>query len=173
HSGAMDWQPNVDAIQWFLAEVWPEIHAELPQLNFHFAGRAMPKELFNSLPAGAFCEGEVESAEAFAADKDILVVPLKSGGGIRVKILEAFAQGKLVISTEVGIQGIKVLPKMHFLKANSTTDFVEALQWAVVHPGLAQCVADDGQSFVRQHYNAPEIMASLVEGINGVLKCKV
>lgn len=170
HIGAMDWQPNVEAMRWFLSAVWPEIHASLPQLNFHFAGRAMPKELFGPLPEGAYCEGEVESAEDFTADKDILIVPLKSGGGIRVKVLEALAQGKLVISTEVGIQGIDVLPKMHFLKANSVMEIVDALQWTVVHPRLAQCVAEDGQSFVRKHYNATEILASLVEQVSSMVE---
>ncbi|MBS1643661.1 MAG: glycosyltransferase [Bacteroidetes bacterium] len=172
HIGAMDWQANVEAMRWFLKEIWPELHTAFPQLNFYFAGRAMPKEFFEGLPDGVYCAGEVDNAEEFVADKDILVVPLKSGGGIRVKILEAFSQGKLVLSTTVGIQGIHVLPKIHFLLADTSKAIIDALQWVVVHPHLAQCVADDAQSFVGSKYNSSEIFQRLYHSLQALLEKK-
>src|SRR5438132_892810 len=83
--------------------------------KLYYAGRHMP-EFFKQLDiAGVICEGEVEDANAFIKDKKILIVPLRSGGGIRVKILEAMAAGKVVISTNVGMQGIYAWPGTHYL----------------------------------------------------------
>ena len=128
HLGAMDWIANQSSIRWFLHHAWPMIHKALPRFEFYFAGRKMPDEFKKVRLTGVYCLDEVPSAEEFIADKKILIVPLLSGGGIRVKILEAMAAGKVVISTATGIKGIDARPGEHYLRAHKPEDFVRAIK---------------------------------------------
>jgi len=94
HIGAMDWIPNRDAVRWFLEKAWPKIMAKCPSFRFYFAGRKMPDDFKVNLPEGVTCAGEVKNAEEFIADKKILIVPVKTAGGIRIKIMEGMGAGK-------------------------------------------------------------------------------
>ena len=169
HIGAMDWLPNSEGIRWFLDEVWPTLHASAPALQFHFAGRAMPEAFFKNLPLGAFCDGMVKDAAAFVSDKHILIVPIQSGGGIRVKILEAMSRGKLVVGTSIGMQGIDAQNGIHYLKADTVDEFLKQLQWANQSPEKAADIASAGQKLILEHYNNREIMDRVTKKISGML----
>jgi glycosyltransferase involved in cell wall biosynthesis len=166
HIGAMDWLPNREAIEWFLKEVWRKVHKWAPEIEFHFAGRAMPEELTRNLPKGAYCGGEVGDAQAFLADKHILVVPLHSGSGIRVKTLEAMAAGKLVISTEIGMQGIEAQPEMHYLKATDAQMFAHLIVWASTHQEKVETITFFARKLIREHYDANIIMQNVIRGLD-------
>ncbi|MDO7883789.1 glycosyltransferase family 4 protein [Hymenobacter cheonanensis] len=108
--GSLNWLPNLEGLDWLLREVWPAIHAELPELELHVAGVAPPGHL-TSRPRGqdnVFIHGFVESAAAFMRQYDLMLVPLLSGGGMRVKIIEGMALGKCILSTGIGAEGIAV-----------------------------------------------------------------
>ena len=108
--GSLNWLPNLEGLDWLLREVWPAIHAELPELELHVAGVAPPGHL-TSRPKGqdnVFIHGFVESAAAFMRQYDLMLVPLLSGGGMRVKIIEGMALGKCILSTGIGAEGIAV-----------------------------------------------------------------
>lgn len=165
HIGAMDWLPNREGIEWFLREVWPLVHQWAPEMEFHFAGRAMPEALRHNLPEGAFCAGEVGDAQAFIADKHILVVPIQSGSGIRVKTLEAMAAGKLVISTDVGMQGIAAQSEMHYLRAADAQLFAHLIAWASTHGEKVATVTFFAQQLIRERYDADTIMQKVINGL--------
>jgi len=169
HIGAMDWLPNVEAMRWFLKEVWPELYKAAPELSFHFAGRAMPPSFFDALPHGAYCEGEVPDAAEFARDKHVLVVPLRSGGGLRIKIIEAMALGKLVISSDVGMQGIEAVPGQHYLAANTASEFILQAVWAGAHREEAAAIAVGARSFVREHYDAGRVMRNVSGALEALI----
>jgi len=108
--GSLNWLPNLEGLDWLLREVWPALHAELPELELHVAGVAPPGHL-TSRPRGqdnVFIHGFVESAAAFMRQHDLMLVPLLSGGGMRVKIIEGMALGKAILSTSIGAEGIAV-----------------------------------------------------------------
>lgn len=108
--GSLNWLPNLEGLDWLLREVWPAIHAELPALELHVAGVAPPGHL-TSRPKGqdnVFIHGFVDSAAAFMRAHDLMLVPLLSGGGMRVKIIEGMALGKAILSTTIGAEGIAV-----------------------------------------------------------------
>ena len=108
--GSLNWLPNLEALEWLLREVWPAAHAELPELELHVAGSHPPAHL-SSRPAGqdnVFIHGFVESAAAFMRQYDLMLVPLLSGGGMRVKIIEGLALGKAILSTPLGAEGVAV-----------------------------------------------------------------
>lgn len=169
HIGAMDWIPNVEAVKWFVSYVWPEVYRASPAFRFFFAGRNMPDSFHKDLPEGVWCEGEVEDANAFISDKKILIVPLRSGGGIRIKILEAMAAGKLVVSTGVGMQGIEAVSGEHFYVANSARQFAEVIKKILSDKPAAEKVAANGRRLVLTRYRQENIMNSVVAAIEGLL----
>jgi glycosyltransferase involved in cell wall biosynthesis len=169
HIGAMDWLPNAEGISWFLDNVWGDLHKEVPSFEFHFAGRNMPGSFEKYEQDGVVCAGEVESAQQFIADKKVLIVPLRSGSGIRIKILEAMAAGKLVVSTSVGMQGISgVVPGIHFLLAEEKEDFIRQIKWLMEHKQEAEVIARAGSELVRKEYDEEKIMSRLISkmGLN-------
>lgn len=172
HIGAMDWLPNEEGIRWFLQKVWPELHKVLPAFKFYFAGRNMSGYFKHLQSEGVYCEGEVEDAQAFIADKKMLIVPIHSGGGIRIKILEAMAAGKLVVSTDVGMQGINALPGKHYLRANTGEEFVHAVQWTLANKNEADYIAGKARELIVNQYNPDTITSGLIDCIGNVLTAK-
>jgi len=170
HIGAMDWLPNAEAMAWFLKDVWPMLHKEVPAFRFHFAGRKMPGSFKQMTLPGVNCAGEVPDAEAFIADKKVLIVPLMSGGGIRVKILEAMANGKIVISTSVGMQGIHAKAGVHYLQAEDARTFTEAVKWVMNNKAKALQIAEMAAKLVAEEYSQPVIMKKVINGIESHIK---
>lgn len=170
HLGAMDWIPNREGVAWFIRDVWPQIHAVQPSAEFHFGGRLLEKAFAAPLPTGVFNHGVVDDAASFALGMDILVVPLHAGGGIRIKILEAMAAGKIVVSTGVGIQGIAGKDGVHFLRADTPADFAEAIRKIATDPELALRIADAGQTLVRNDYDAQQLATRLSERLHSLLE---
>lgn len=161
HIGAMDWLPNREGVDWFLDAVWPQLHLQIPELRFSFAGRNMPSSYMDIQIDGVTCMGEVADAGLFIADKKILIVPISSGGGIRVKILEAMAIGKVVVSTAIGMQGIEAVDKVHYLKADTAEEFVAAIKWCVEHKEQASRIGENASELVANKYNSAFIAAGL------------
>lgn len=166
HVGAMDWLPNTDAVDWLLKDIWPGVHQAIPEASFHFAGRYTPERFFRDLPEGAFCYGEVPDVNEFIAGKGTLLVPLRAGGGIRVKILEAMASGKLVISTTIGMQGIKATDQFHYLKADTAEEYTRAIQWLKDNSGQARQMTADARQLVDSQYNMGTIIRRILEALH-------
>lgn len=165
HLGAMDWLPNTEAINWFLQQVWPRINAAVPDFRFYYAGRNMTERTKALGGNGAICAGEVEDAHQFISDKKILIVPLRSGGGIRVKILEAMAQGKVVISTGIGMQGIEANAGEHFLQADTPGDFAKVVKWCMDNKADAEQLGRNAQKLIKEQYDQHHIMQRLIKAL--------
>ena len=169
HIGAMDWIANQSGIRWFLHHAWPMIHKALPRFEFYFAGRNMPDEFKKMNIDGVYCLDEVPSAEDFIADKKILIVPLLSGGGIRVKILEAMAAGKVVISTSTGIKGIDAKPGEHYLKVHKPEDFVKAIKWCLNNKEAAENMAIKARTLVAEKYENSKVIKKVIDEVESLL----
>ncbi|HRJ36824.1 MAG TPA: glycosyltransferase family 4 protein, partial [Flavobacteriales bacterium] len=153
HIGAMDWTPNSEGIEWFLKEVWPIVRKSYPNLKFHLAGRKMPDDLMNNAPENVIVYGEVKSATAFMNSKSIMVVPLLTAGGMRVKIIEAMALGKAVISTRIGAEGIDCRKGENILIANSPEEFSQAISQLIENQQLFTSIGINARKLVEQHYD--------------------
>ncbi len=173
HIGAMDWIANRDGIQWFLDEAWPKIRRVVPGFEFYFAGRNMPPEFMNIDIKGVYCLNEVPSAEEFIADKKILIVPLWSAGGIRVKILEAMAAGKIVISTPTGIKGIDARPGEHYLVARKPEDFARSIKWCFEHPQEAEAMAQRARNLVKEKYEHNKVIGNVISEVEALLDARI
>lgn len=163
HLGSMDWMPNQEGVKWFLDKVWPKVHKRMPQLTLYLAGRKMPEELMNLQLDGVRVVGEVADAMAFMASKQINVVPLLSGSGIRVKIIEAMSAGKVVITTSIGAEGINFTDGKDLLIANTPEQFVEQLQRCVDHPDYCREVGQNALRLILHEYDNTMLTQRLLQ----------
>ncbi len=153
HIGAMNWIPNEEGIRWFLDDVWPEVHKRYPLLEFHLAGRYMPNWLFTGYKPQVKVLGEVPNADDFVQSNDIAIVPLLSGSGIRIKIIEAMAQGKAVITTEIGAEGILYQNEHNILIANNKMEFLNALEKCIKQPDFYKNIGVNARTLIEQVYD--------------------
>lgn len=153
HLGAMDWKPNLEAIAWFGESVLPKINKVFPNMMFNIAGRNMPSWLFNTDWKNVNNHGEVENAKDFILQHDIMIVPLLSAGGMRIKIIEGMALGKVVISTSVGAEGIDYKDRENILIANKKNDFVEQLKWLLTDNSRINRIGKNARRLVEIKYN--------------------
>ena len=162
HLGAMDWGPNLEGILWFLNHIWPGIHEKFPNLKMYLAGRNMSEDILKTEHANVVMVGEVEDAKKFMRSKAIMVVPLLSAGGIRVKIIEGLALGKIVISTTLGAEGLDCTDRKNIMLADRPEEWIAALDELFSQPELMKGLHQKGRLHAEKHFDNVEITADLV-----------
>jgi glycosyltransferase involved in cell wall biosynthesis len=120
-------QPNIDAALYFAESVLPLIRRRMPAAGFVVAGRNPPSLLLDAKDKGVTCLGYVEDVSAFYGSVDVVVAPIRYGGGIKIKVLEAMACGMAVVTTSVGAEGIAETGEGAFLVADDPAAFAEAV----------------------------------------------
>jgi glycosyltransferase involved in cell wall biosynthesis len=163
HIGSMDWAPNVEGITWFLSTVWDDLQTELKDVKLFLAGKNMPKSLLKKENNQTVILGEIEDFSAFSLSKNIMIVPLLSGAGIRIKVLEAMAFGKVVIATEIAVEGIGLTHQKNVLIANSPEDFKEQLHYCFSNLEKIKSIGDHAKQFVEANYSKEKIYLEVVE----------
>ncbi len=155
HIGAMDWAPNKEGIRWFLDEVWPIVIAKHTKAKLVLAGKDLDfvRAEFKGKYKNVEFVGEVESAVDFMRANDIMVVPLLSGGGIRIKILEGMALGKTVISTRIGAEGIEGRSGQHFLLASDAQEFANHVILALDEPLICREIGEKARKYMEEHFS--------------------
>ena len=159
--GAMNWIPNQEGVRWFLQNVWTDLHQRYPSLRFHIAGREMPRWMKDLSLANVLVEGEVDDASDFYAANDIMIVPLFSGSGIRVKVIEAMAYGKTVVSTSLGAEGIEYNRGENLLIADLACEFFEMISVCIEHPEVLQKIGLCARTLIESVYDRKKIIAEL------------
>lgn len=127
HIGTMNWYPNEESIKWLIEKVWPKVLLRLPEIELHLAGRYMPEWLLKLDKPHIKVDGEVPDVWEYMKRFSIMVVPLFSGSGIRIKIVEAMAAGKAIITTAIGAEGINYENGQHLLIAKDIQSFTDAI----------------------------------------------
>ena len=166
HIGAMDWLPNQESIRWLLEEVWPVVHREVPQAKLYLAGRKMPARWMEAKIEGVSVIGEVPDAMYFIGSKKINVVPLLSGSGIRVKIIEAMSIGKTVITTTVGAQGIDYTDGENILIADTPEQFARQIKRCLDDDAFCSRVGEAAAQLVADQYDRKKLAEELIEFYN-------
>jgi glycosyltransferase involved in cell wall biosynthesis len=162
HLGAMDWAPNQEGINWFLQIIWPKLKKEFPDLPFYIAGRGMEHWKPSLEDPQVKLIGEVEDAQSFITSKGIMIVPILSAGGIRVKIIEGLALQKVIVSTSIGAEGIDVKHNANILIANSPEEFFKAIKKALTQKQWAKEIGESAEQYARTHFNNEQICKQLV-----------
>jgi len=125
--GSLDWRPNQEGLEWFLREVWPDLIERYPNLHFYIAGRGDASWLDINNYRNIVLEGEIENADDFFKSKAIMIVPLFSGSGMRVKIIEGMTLGKTIVSTSVGAEGIEYENNSNILIADTKKEYFQSV----------------------------------------------
>ncbi len=153
HIASMNWQPNVEAVEWFLKNVWPLVLTKVDNATFYLAGRDMPQHLLQHKQKNVIVLGEVANANDFYASKKIMVVPLLSGSGMRVKIIEGMALGKAIVSTSIGAEGISCTNNKNIMIADSTQDFAELIVRLLSKPEICAALSREAKKLIEEDYD--------------------
>jgi glycosyltransferase involved in cell wall biosynthesis len=155
HVGTMYWPPNIDAIEWFIEHIYPLVRQRRPDVQFDVVGSRPPASLLalNDAGLGINVTGYVEDITPHLQRAGVMIVPLRAGGGMRVKILDALAQGMPIVSTTLGAEGIAVEPGRDLLIADTPEEFAQAILQLLDDPDLAARLGAAGRRLMEQTYD--------------------
>ncbi|OFZ01725.1 MAG: hypothetical protein A3K10_02585 [Bacteroidetes bacterium RIFCSPLOWO2_12_FULL_31_6] len=169
HIGAMDWRPNADGIDWFLKKIWTKVQEKNSSIKLYLAGRNMPDWLLQLKMKNVVVEGEVKDSHQFINSKSIMIVPLTSGGGMRVKIIEGLALGKTIISTSVGAEGIEYENEKNILIANTETEFEDTILKCIKNASFSDTIGKNARTLVASKYDNQVICNKLSDFYTSLL----
>ena len=171
HLGALDWIPNSEGLEWFITNVWHTYKKNHSDAHFYVAGRNAEKSFEDFLKSnGIDYLGEVESAAEFYAKGSVFIVPLLSGSGMRIKIVEGMAAGKTVITTSIGAEGIDVEDGENILIADDAATFLAKMEKVAADRSIHERISANARSFVRDKYDNMNIASRLKEFYLGELE---
>jgi glycosyltransferase involved in cell wall biosynthesis len=153
--GTMNYSPNADAAVYFCSEVWPRLKRRCHKtVKLWIVGHHPPEHVrkYGDVP-GISVVGGVASVSPFYELADVAVVPIRHGGGTRIKILEAMAFGRAVVSTAIGAEGIECESGRDILIANSTDEIVQACLRLAQEPGLSLALVENARRLIREKYS--------------------
>lgn len=162
HFGSMDWLPNEEAVLWFIENVWEKILSEIPQAKFYIVGRGMSKKISCLQKPNVIVVGKTETAGKVYKQYDVMVVPLLSGSGMRIKMIEGMAYGKPIVSTTIGAEGIPVSDGINSLLKDTPEDFAIAITGLLKNPGQKENLQKNARIFVEEYFDNTAIVGDLV-----------
>jgi glycosyltransferase involved in cell wall biosynthesis len=169
HFASMDWMPNQEAVDWFLEKCWPTILKAMPDSKFVIAGRYMPQRFLKlNLPNVLVIE-KVADSKVFYNEHQIMLVPLLSGSGLRIKIIEGMAYGKAIVSTSIGAEGIRVTSGKNIVIADDPEQFSKAIIDLLTHDALRNRLEIEAREFARQEFDNQKVVFQLVEFYKSIL----
>jgi len=160
--GSMDWPPNVDGVIWFYKKIFPLIKGKNPQVKFYVVGKNPPLEIKNIVDKNVVVTGYVDDVREYIAKAEVFIVPLMVGGGMRIKILNALAMGKAVVSTSVGCEGIDITNGENICIENGEEEFAGKIIGLMLDREKRERIGKNGLELIRNKYTWEKI-ASLIE----------
>ena len=170
--GSLDWRPNLDAVELLLDRIFPAVRAAEPTARLRLVGRKPSARLVRraqEIP-GVEIHADVPDVRPFLAESGVMVVPLRIGGGSRLKILEAMAAGLPVISTRVGAEGLELVPGEHYIAAEPEL-MAAALIASLRDPRPARALAGRSRVFVLDRYDWDSLAEQLERAWFDSLEC--
>ncbi|HZU15482.1 MAG TPA: glycosyltransferase [Candidatus Dormibacteraeota bacterium] len=163
-TGRISYRPNTDAVLHFARHVLPLIRRRRPEVVFTVVGAGAPAEVRRLAGPRLRLTGEVADVRPYWRRSAVVVAPIRFGGGTRLKIVEAMAMGRPVVSTSLGCEGLEVTPGEHLLVADSPRDFAEAVVRLLEDRGLREELGRRGRRLVEERYDWRRLSAEL-EGV--------
>ncbi len=162
--GTLYYPPNADGIRWFLQEVLPLVRKKMPDVTITIIGKNPPKDfvrLAEDPKSGVSVTGFVEELDPYFAKSALMVIPVRAGGGMRVRILEAFARAMPVVTTTIGLEGIDAQPGTDVLVADTPADFADAVLRLMQDQSLQASLASNGRQLVESRYDWQVVLGEL------------
>ncbi|MDY0217467.1 MAG: glycosyltransferase family 4 protein [Bacteroidales bacterium] len=161
--GSLNWQPNVEGMEWFLKKVWNHPGFDFSEYELHIAGRHTPPHFYEFANETTFIHGEVDDALQFMANHDVMIVPLWSGSGVRIKIIEAFLMEKAVISTTVGAEGLNYTNGTDIFIADNADAFSESIQTLLKNAENCEKIGKNARKLISDFHNNELIINKLID----------
>jgi glycosyltransferase involved in cell wall biosynthesis len=169
-NGVLDYRPNVDAVNFLVDEVLPLIRTERPEVRLAVVGRGSAGALDDLRRRGVEATGEVPDVRPWLARAEVVVVPIRTGSGTRLKVVEGLAMGKPMVSTTVGCEGVDVRNDEHLLIGDSAQEFAKKVLRLFEEPALGGQLGRAGRELMEREYSwdrAGELLESLYERVAG------
>ena len=166
HLGSMNWGPNIEAVQELLVEIFPKIREVIPDAKLILAGSFMPNKLANSDQKGVEVRGFVDNPNELFENEGIFISPIRSGSGVRVKLLEALHAGAPVLTTKQGAEGIEQIEGI--VLAETVDEFVKKAITLHDDLTLRKSIGMKGAEFIQTHYSIPSISKKLHAFISSI-----
>jgi polysaccharide biosynthesis protein PslH len=169
--GSMDWMPNSDGVRYFVQEVWPLIREARTAAEFHIVGRN-PSRSVCGLAAvpGVKVLGTVRDVRPHLSEASAVVVPLRIGGGTRIKIFEAMAMNKAVISTSIGAEGLDVRHQENILLADNARAFADSVIQVLENCRLRKTLGENGRELVVSRFGTEPVARQFYQICHDVCK---
>ncbi|MEX0900011.1 MAG: glycosyltransferase [Gammaproteobacteria bacterium] len=152
-TGSMDWQPNEDAMLWFMSSILPLVRRKIPGASLTIVGRNPSKRLRGAArDADVGVTGTVEDVRPYIAKSPVYVVPLRIGGGTRLKIFEALSMSKALVSTRIGAEGLPLESGRHFIEADEPQAFADAVVALLRDPARRTALGEAGRDLMVNRY---------------------
>ena len=149
--GSMDWEPNIDGVEWMVREIWPRVRAAVPNAAFRIVGRTPDARITRLAGDSVEVTGSVPSVEPWLAGATAFVVPLRIGGGTRLKIFEAMSAGRAIVSTTIGAEGLPVEHDRNILLADDAPTFADAVIRVLTDADLRRRLGSSALSLAAEH----------------------
>jgi glycosyltransferase involved in cell wall biosynthesis len=170
--GAIDYYPNSDAMHFFLQDVFPELVRRDPSLRLCIVGRKPPESIVAHRSANVDVTGVVDDVRPWLDRADVVIVPLRIGGGTRLKILEAMAMGKAIVSTSLGAEGLDVVPERDLLVADDAAAFATQIGRLLDDPALGERIGASARRLVTRRYSWKAAVESLTRFYGELLESR-
>lgn len=161
--GGLDWLPNREGVEWFLNNVWSIVLDKVPNAQFYLAGRNFPDELKKRKDIGLHIVGEVEDAQQFVCSHAISIVPLFAGSGMRVKIVEAMAWSRAIVSTSVGAESIAYTHDKNILIADTAETFAASIVKILKSPEIRLSLGINARKLILEKYDNRVISKAIID----------
>ncbi|MBU4480621.1 glycosyltransferase family 4 protein [Patescibacteria group bacterium] len=154
---SMDWLPNIESIHWFCNEIYPLIIKIIPKIKLYIVGKNPPKSIKNINNQNIIVTGFVKDVREYLAKCQVFIVPLKTGSGMRIKILNALAMGKAIVSTSIGCEGIDVVDGKNIYIADNKEEFAKKIIFLLNNENERKKIGKEGIKLIEKKYRWEKI----------------
>ena len=162
--GTLHYPPNADGIRWFLNEVFPLVQKQVPDVTLTIIGKKPPQDFIEQAkqnPGIIKVTGYVDDLVPYLEESALMVVPVRAGGGMRVRILEAFSYAMPVVTTTVGLEGIQGIPEHDVLVADTPVNFAKTTIELLENPSLQEKLSKNGRKLATSKYDWQVVLSAL------------
>ena len=172
HIGSMNWKPNVESVNFLINDIFPKIKALLPNAELILAGSNMPKDITSNHTKGIKVLGFIEDVPSFMASNGIMIVPLKSGSGVRVKLLEGLSIGVPILTTSQGAEGIESTlsdsTKRTMIIENEIENIITTAVNLFQNQELRSEIGENGKKLIQSKYQIEPVTNKIIEFIKHI-----
>jgi glycosyltransferase involved in cell wall biosynthesis len=170
HFGSMDWMPNEEAVLWFAENVWDKVARKVPQAEFYIAGNGISERVRSINKERVKIIGRTETPDYVYHKYQVMLIPLLSGSGMRIKMIEGMGYGKPIVSTTIGAEGIAVQNGNDCFIADSPDEFANCVIELLTDTEKRNALSAQARTFVEQHFDNKKLVAQLLSFYHSLIQ---